>query len=233
MKTLGKAIASPVFGGSVLLALAKKGHPRTKKNPLEIEISKLNTEVIFNGGYYFLPNIREDETSQEYLDVYLLTPSIKDQDLARRIKLIHDLNEQSEMNMKSVKNSGKKLKEKVVTEPIKTKINSKPVFWKDIKEGVTGYVRIVRYTNHSVTNLIDDNGEAIHKELNMNPSSLEIKMVEEGGYKNGLKEGYCRVLYATDGKCEVGFFQKDVPMGKYCMYKLDGTYILPEGLYEG
>ena len=88
MKNLGKAIASPVFGGSVLLPVAKKGHARMKKNPLEVEISKLNTEVIYGGGYYYLPNIREDETSQEYLDVYLLTPHIKDADLARKIKLL-------------------------------------------------------------------------------------------------------------------------------------------------
>jgi hypothetical protein len=229
IKTLGKAIASPVFGGSVLLPVGKKGQPRLKKNPLEAEISKLNTEVIFNGGFYFLPNIREDETSQQYMDIYLLTQSIKDQDLARLIKLIHDENEQSEANAKSTK--PKKIKE--VKDPIRTRVATKPVFWKEIKEAVTGYVRIVRYTNHSVTNMLDQNGEVTHKEINMAPQSLEITMVEEGGYRNGMKDGYCRVLYADDGKCEVGFFQKNIPMGKYCMYKLDGSYILPEGLYEG
>ena len=40
-------------------------------------------------------------------------------------------------------------------------------------------------------------------------------------------------MHAKDGSCEVGFFVKNTPMGKYCMYKADGTYILPEGLYEG
>ena len=91
IKTLAKAISSPVFGGSVFLPVAKKGCARLKKNNLEESISKLNTEVIYNGGYYYLPDIREDESSSEYLDIYLLTPSIKDQDLARKIKLIHDL----------------------------------------------------------------------------------------------------------------------------------------------
>ncbi len=78
MKNLLKGIASPVFGGSVFLPVAKKGHARVKKNPLEQEIATLNTEVIYNGGYYYLPNIRESEASQEYLDIYLLTPSIKE-----------------------------------------------------------------------------------------------------------------------------------------------------------
>ena len=40
-------------------------------------------------------------------------------------------------------------------------------------------------------------------------------------------------MQASDGSCEVGFFQKNVPMGKYCMYNADGTYRLHEGLYEG
>ena len=46
IKTLAKSIASPVYGGSVFLPVAKKGRPRSKKNPLEDEIVKLNTEVL-------------------------------------------------------------------------------------------------------------------------------------------------------------------------------------------
>ena len=69
--------------------------------------------------------------------------------------------------------------------------------------------------------------------INFEAKNLEINQVEEGRFENGLKQGYCRVMYAKDGSCEVGFFNKNAPMGKYCMYKADGTYILPEGLYEG
>lgn len=39
LKTLNKSIASPVFGGSVFLPVAKKGNNRLKKNPLEGEIA--------------------------------------------------------------------------------------------------------------------------------------------------------------------------------------------------
>ena len=79
IKTLAKSIASPVFGGSVFLPVAKKGHKRSKKNPLEEEIVKLNTEVMQYGGYYYLPDIKDSEFSNEFLDVYLLTPHIKNQ----------------------------------------------------------------------------------------------------------------------------------------------------------
>lgn len=69
IKILKKAIASPVFGGSVLIPVAKKGYARLKKNPLESEINGMNTEVIFGGGYYQLPNIRESATSSSYYDI--------------------------------------------------------------------------------------------------------------------------------------------------------------------
>ena len=74
----------------MFLPVAKKGHARTKKNPLEHEVSSMNTEVVFNGGYYVLPNIRNSKEDYKCMDIYLLTPSIRDQDLARKIKVIHD-----------------------------------------------------------------------------------------------------------------------------------------------
>ena len=127
IKTLGKAICSPVFGGSVFLPVAKKGCARLKKNNLEEGICKLNTEQIYNGGYYYLPDIREDEASNTYFDVYLLTPAIKDQDLARKIKLVHDLHNQNKELLKTAANMSKKANlvktgEKQVKEKIKTNI---------------------------------------------------------------------------------------------------------------
>lgn len=53
----------------------------------------MNTEEIYNGGFYYLPNIREAEDSQDYFDIYLLTPHIKNAELARKIQLISDYNQ--------------------------------------------------------------------------------------------------------------------------------------------
>ena len=64
---------------------------RSKKNPLEEEIIKLNTEIMHYGGYYYLPDVKESEFSNEFLDVYLLASSIKNQEIAKKIKLVHDL----------------------------------------------------------------------------------------------------------------------------------------------
>ena len=55
--------------------------------------------------------------------------------------------------------------------------------------------------------------------------------MSEGKYESGTKSGYCRYLH--EDKCEIGFFHKDKPKGKYCVYGEDGSYIKPEGLYEG
>jgi len=46
--------------------------------------------------------------------------------------------------------------------------------------------------------------------------------MEEGVFEKGAKNGYCRVIYANDGSCEVGHFEKDKPHGKYCKYSIGG-----------
>lgn len=78
---------------------------------------------------------------------------------------------------------------------------------------INGFVRIVKY-------YIDN--------LNQN-NLLEIT---EGRFEKGMKSGYCRVISATSGSCEVGFYYRDDPKGKYCVYKADGTYLQEEGLYD-
>ena len=50
----------------------------------------------------------------------------------------------------------------------------------------------------------------------MNPLNLCLQRVEEGQFQKGKKGGYCRIISAQDGKAQVGFFQEDKPMGKFC-----------------
>ena len=57
--------------------------------------------------------------------------------------------------------------------------------------------------------------------------------MEEGAYKNGVKQGYCRVIHAEQGAAEIGFFDKGEAGGKYSAYALDGAFIKPEGIYKG
>ena len=92
MKTLTQLVLSPTFGGSVFLPVGKKGQIRTKKNPLEKDIAALDIDYAMYGGYYYLPDIKESEFSNEYMDVYLLTANIKDDlESAEKIKMVHDL----------------------------------------------------------------------------------------------------------------------------------------------
>ena len=213
IKILTQLVLSPTFGGSVFQPVGKKGHPRTKKNPLEKEIAELDIDYAYYGGYYYLPDIKESEFSNEYLDVYLLTANIKDNlEAAEKIKLVHDTYIQN----KDVVKFSKKLTSNKVSKPgvlpeddgdKPAMIKGKPVYWKDIKDGITGYARIIKYTNHSLPNEIDINQtEKLNKLINLKPSNLEIESVIEGAFKEGFKDGYCRVMHAHKGSCEVGFF---------------------------
>ena len=39
----------------------------------------------------------------------------------------------------------------------------------------------------------------------------------------GKKNGYCRVLDAVDGSCQVGFWRNDQPWGKFVKYNVYGN----------
>ena len=124
--------------------------------------------------------------------------------MAQKIKLIHDMNIQGADILKASGNLQKGMKnvkgEKIIKESIKNKHEIKPVLWKDVKEGINGYCRIIKYTNHSVTSVIDvDNMEKSGSKLfNTKAENLEIDCVEEGAFTNGMREGYCRTIYARD-----------------------------------
>lgn len=94
-----------------------------------------------------------------------------------------------------------------------TVIRTKQIFFKDIAPGITGIARIIRYTNTTIGNMIDVDNKST-KMISMNPRNLSIVALEEGEFKNGKKDGYCRVLH-DDQSCETGFFKKDEPWGKF------------------
>ena len=78
LKTLEKAIANPLFGGSILLPIAAPKGKRTKTNPLRDEIEKLIVEVTYGGGYYMLQNIKESRNTNIYYDIFMLVQNIQD-----------------------------------------------------------------------------------------------------------------------------------------------------------
>ncbi len=57
--------------------------------------------------------------------------------------------------------------------------------------------------------------------------------MEEGEFSKGEKNGYCRVISAKTGTCQLGFYKSNEPHGKWTSYKPDGSLAEPEGLYEG
>lgn len=61
LRKIEKLVASPVFGGSALQAVAHKGKKRTKDNSLKQNLVAMETQTIYGGGYYQLLNIRESD----------------------------------------------------------------------------------------------------------------------------------------------------------------------------
>ena len=116
----------------------------------------------------------------------------------------------------------KQLDERVrnlITKPksVSTTSNERVVF-DSIKEYVTGFARIVYYKSVSGVPTAEN---------------AELEMIIEGEFKEGLMNGYCRGMSAINGGCSTGFHVAGLPQGKFCSYKLDGTFAQEEGIYEG
>ena len=170
----------------------------------------------FGGGFYVLRNVRQSPTSHKYLDIYILISEIRNfhqSEIAKKMKSLHSVLKDS---------SG-------LINP-----NSAPVYYDDIRPALTGYARIIEYVNHSVPEFTDvQNPLSASKVITSDPSKLDLVCVSEGSILLGKLDGYGRRMNANTGITEVGFFAQDVPTGKYCQYRADGTFELPEGLYEG
>lgn len=89
----------------------------------------------------------------------------------------------------------------------------------EIKEFVTGFARIINYKV-----VPGASGKA---------DEYELESVVEGEFKNGEMDGYCRAISAINGCCSAGFHEAGKPNGKWSYYRADGTFGLPEGIYEG
>ena len=60
--------------------------------------------------------------------------------------------------------------------------------------------------------------------------NLEVLSLEEGCFKNGKKNGYCRKIDAVTGVIDVGFYKNDKPNGKFMRFK--NNQVMEEGIYR-
>ena len=102
------------------------------------------------------------------------------------------------------------------------------MYFSEIAEAITGFARVVKYKNHTVKPVSKDTDAKESRQMLINPasSSLRIDSFEEGQYENGKKNGFCKVLSASDGSGEVGWFKDGIPWGKYMKYSSGGENIL-------
>ena len=174
--TLNKAIASPVFGGSVLLPVGKLKGKRTKENPLRDEIANVQANSVYGGGYYILRDIQESDGSDTFFDIFLLTESIEDAELQHKLKSIHELN------------SLKPVVQKKTADDFR-------VTFDEISDVITGYARIITFVN--VTEELDMSPAYLQ--------ILKVEEGQfEKGQKNGYcrtisaEDGSCEVGFFKD-----------------------------------
>lgn len=148
VKALDKAMASDVFGGSVLLPIGQKGKKRTKSNPIYDEVIAMETkegnnpiplDILQGGGYYILQNVRKSFTTNEFVDIWVLVESVSDKKVAEKMNeytLVNPATGTLKLMQKSAK-------------PLLGRETKHPLFWDDIKKGITGYARLVHFVNHT------------------------------------------------------------------------------------
>jgi len=90
MRNFTSAARSSVFGGSVFSGI---GYAPRRLNSLEADIKNQDKalDVLVGGGYYILENVRVAPDTQETMDIYLLTSKIRDNELLKKIKTIHEI----------------------------------------------------------------------------------------------------------------------------------------------
>lgn len=170
-------------------------------------------DILKGGGYYIIPDVRMSKTSNEFVDIWIIVEKVDDKRVAEK------MNEYSTVNPAT--GTMKIMKKPTLLDTTEKK---KPaIFWDDIKEGLTGCVRLVHYKNHSnVYGQVDDFDKVFEDKMvfkNHDDASLEIYKIEEGRFEKGIKNGYVRVLSSeNEGTCELGFFVDGSPKGKHVFY---------------
>lgn len=60
-------------------------------------------------------------------------------------------------------------------------IDEEPVFYHEIAEAINGYCRIIKYTNHSISQYANDDGTQFGKSaVNFDRENLEVDSITEG-----------------------------------------------------
>lgn len=235
--TLQKALSNPVYGGSALLPIGELGQKGRKKyTPLgdnitsydqSIGLEKKEGEPVSHsvdlsrgGGFYELRNIKLSKDSNEYADIWILVQQVEDKDTLKLMQEISEVDPKTGLPLK--------------VELLKT--NKKKVYWDQLKDSLTGVARIIIFENKDTKFSDYDNEYKEVKCYNFDTKNLLFKSIVEGNFEKGLKNGYCRVIIPDATKdarvCQVGFFQEDLPQGKYVSFKFDGSIDEKEGIYE-
>ena len=168
----------------------------------------MHVDYLYGGGYYVLHNVRVSKEEPQRLSNGG-NSGVELVDIYMLVESIDRLDE-----MKKLKVIGQQNK----NVPTKKHQKEETLYLDDFIHALNGFGRIIYWRCFG----------DIH-----NPLDCAIEYVQEGKFKQGAMDGYCRSFDALDdGFVEVGFFKDGVSQGKYMSFKIDGT-VLHQGIKDG
>lgn len=67
-----------------------------------------------------------------------------------------------------------------------------------------------------------------------NPLDCSVELIQEGKFRHGLMDGYCRSFDGVDeGMVEIGFFKEGRPLGKYQQFEIRSGNLVAQGIKDG
>ena len=153
-----------------------------------------------------------------------MTDKVEDNEICAKMKAIDQITTKFGMPKLPKKKLDKNL---LSGENKKTiaQVDAKPVYFDEIAPGLNGVGRIIKYNNHSISKFQTDDGKDEDMTgmglMNEKPENCEIVEMIDGEIANGKKNGYSKT-YGADGSVEVGFFEDDLPKGKFVKFDYQG-----------
>ena len=172
---------------------------------METEIKAINVDYLYGGGYYELKEVLIDEDDDVSESTFL--------DIYILIESIDNMDDLKDLKLLAQKAQGVPEKKGTNT----SKGAPKFLRYSEIAKSLNGYGRFVQYNAYGVNS----------------PQNMEVLAIQEGRFKAGCMDGYCRHYDGTEnGFVEVGFFKEGEPYGKYQSFQIDGKKS-QEGIKEG
>lgn len=194
LKNVETAYSSSIFGGSPFLPIGSKN----KQGALRDKKNPMEEEVLRTQVNYLYGGgfytLRQVQV--EFAESRMSEKGAAYMDISILVESIDELEEMK--------------KYKVINDtPMEQRNPTEKLLLTQLAQSLNGYGRIIQYRAFGA---------------DFGPKNCCIEFIQEGHFKNGKMDGYCRMFDArAEGSVQVGYFREGIPMGKFQKFAIDGT----------